>query len=85
MTRNVPDQLSLHRRTVPVIPGLQIQYSPLYIKLIGRTFLTINIPILVVFWNMFFTTYFNTYHAKFLKWNNTPYIFSTVHYHFRDI
>ena len=24
---------------------------------------------------------FNPYHAKFLKWNNRPYIFDTVHYH----
>ena len=27
----------------------------------------------------------NPYHAEFLKWNNPPYIFVTVHYHFRDI
>ena len=28
---------------------------------------------------------FNPYHAKFLKCNNPPYIFSTFHYYFRDI
>ena len=22
------------------------------------------------------------YHAEFLKWNNPPYIFGTLHYHF---
>ena len=27
----------------------------------------------------------NPYHGEFLKWNNPPYIFGTVHYHFRDI
>ena len=27
----------------------------------------------------------NPYHAEFLKWNNPPSIFGTVHYHFRDI
>ena len=28
---------------------------------------------------------FNPYYAKFLKWNNPPYSFGTVHHHFRDI
>ena len=27
---------------------------------------------------------FNPYHAKFLKWNNPPSIFGTLHYHYRD-
>ena len=26
---------------------------------------------------------FNPYHAEFLKWNNPPSIFGTVHYHFQ--
>ena len=25
------------------------------------------------------------YHAEFIKWNNPPYNFGTVHYHFKDI
>ena len=29
--------------------------------------------------------FLNPYHAEFLKWNNVPYTFGTVHYHFRDI
>ena len=31
------------------------------------------------------TFFFNPYHVEFLKWNSPPYIFGTVHYHFRDI
>ena len=30
-------------------------------------------------------TMFNPYHAEFLKWNDPPSIFGTIHYHFRDI
>ena len=26
----------------------------------------------------------NPYHAEFLEWNNAPYIFGTVHYHFKE-
>ena len=29
------------------------------------------------------TNPFNPYHAEFLKWNNPPPIFGTVHYHFK--
>ena len=32
------------------------------------------------------TPYFNPYHAELLKWNNnTPSVFGTIHYNFKDI
>ena len=29
------------------------------------------------------SAFINPYHAEFLKWNNPPSIFGTVHYHFK--
>ena len=34
----------------------------------------------ILYW-LYLLDFINPYHAEFLKWNNKPYIFDTVHYH----
>ena len=35
------------------------------------------------FGSLFIQTNINPFHAEFLKWNNPPSIYDTVHYHFK--
>ena len=52
------------------LPHLQFDDWLVYISIVKLCFINMHPCIL------------NPYHAELLKWNNPPYIFGTIHYHF---